>query len=658
MNKSKDKIKGPGKNHWLTISGGISFLIALFWATGGISAPVQAQQSGITPGNYDGFETGDWRNFRPRYVGDSDDFIRPRFDVRDEQPISGTYSLRWAGGEEKHEWLMLSNAFYFAKPMQISVNFRVDQESDLWSAGLYLMQDYDFFSGIRVQSNGIQMQVDASEWGNEPESDIKIIPGNVYQMQLELDERNRFKASILDSESGELIFEKSGISAINPVSLAIYVHTEAGSTDLLHFDDVRVNSAEYRVKSGTWTRAPIPNYVVLPRYPDVTQEEGNWVGGHSVMKTEDGRYLMWYRIRDNRQRGAGYGFAQSEDGLNWEKYENNPVFVADEQYASNEKISVLKIDGMYRAWYTVEDGGRWITLHTESEDGIHWKNHEHVIDDVLAKDAEVIYLDGKYYLYAIGPTYTDIAVYTSENGISWTYENEFNFGVHRHLAAYFEEKNSEFWLYPSAGGQGVSEAVSSDGVEFSSFLQTWSPPAVGLDDWHEAGITYLSFLRNEHGHIQNKKTLPVYYQARNTYENNIPGWLYHGGERVVLAGKFEGLYLDIPTWVKPDGSYQYEAFPFEVEKAQGLRIYTQEIARVEVAEWNPENQTMASGFIEPSSTTMVQWELRDTLPNTEFEVRINDGEILESGISDEDGYLLIRTVLNESDKYSFSLYQK
>lgn len=39
---------------------------------------------------------------------------------------------------------------------------------------------------------------------------------------------------------------------------------------------------------------------------------------------KDGRYLMWYRIRSNDERGVGYGFAESEDGLNWSKYEEPP----------------------------------------------------------------------------------------------------------------------------------------------------------------------------------------------------------------------------------------------------------------------------------------------------------------------------------------------
>ena len=66
-------------------------------ATGEAAVP---QDTGLHPTNADGFETGDWRNFRPHYVGESDDWIRPRFHVTAEAPIEGDYSLRWTGGED------------------------------------------------------------------------------------------------------------------------------------------------------------------------------------------------------------------------------------------------------------------------------------------------------------------------------------------------------------------------------------------------------------------------------------------------------------------------------------------------------------------------------------------------------------------------------
>lgn len=67
--------------------------------------------------------------------------------------------------------------------------------------------------------------------------------------------------------------------------------------------------------------------------------------------------------------------------------------------------------------------------------------------------------------------------------------------------------------------------------------------------------------------------MPVYYQARNTWDNNIPGWLFHGSERVVLAGHYNGIFPGVKTTVMPNGDYKYHKFPFEMARADGLDIY-------------------------------------------------------------------------------------
>lgn len=619
---------------------------------GYFSPETMARQLLIKPENFDGFETADWRKFRPNYIGSSTEFIRPRFEITDKAPISGNYSLAWSGGEQEHEWLMLSNAFYLARPFSVSVLFRAENQSDSWQAGLYLMQDYSFFSGIQIHSDAAALHIDAKEWDAENQEDLSLKADTVYELLVSLDSRNRITAAIIDQLSGDRLFEQSGISAVNPEAIALYVKTEADSHSRLYFDDVTVESGDYYVESGVWTRAPQPWFVALPRLPDVTQEEGNWVGGHSVMKTEEGDYLMWYRIRDNVQRGKGYGFARSSDGVNWVKHENNPVFVPDNRYASNEKITVLNIDGVFRGWYTVERDGLWITKHIESLDGINWTNDMPVIDDVMCKDADVIYLNGEYFLYCIGPNNTDISVYTSGNGLEWVLREVYEMGTHRHLAVYYERENSLFALYPTAGAKGVSYAVSVDGIQFEPFVQTWSPPPVGLDDWTEAGITYLSFLRNEHGHIQSEKNLPVYYQARNTYNNNIPGWLYHGGERVVLAGKFEGLYLNLPTRVMPSGSYQYSAFPFDSELVNGFSVFSDRISDLLIKSWESDMDPSVTGLLTSQSRTLIQFKIENLDPGKEYILELS-GDIQANSVVQDNGELILRTIIPQDGEYNF-----
>ena len=621
------------------------FLVYFLWFT-----PLGAQHSGLTPWDNDGFETGDWQNFRPNYIGNEHVFIRPRFDVTNENPLSGNYSLRWSGGDREHEWLMLSNAFQMNLPVTVSVTFRVDSdgaEDSQWSAGLWLMESHDLYSGLNVNNDSGTLIADGTTQTSDFVGAQQIVKGNEYRITIGLNSSGLLSGTITDLNSGHALWHQTGKTIINPGAIAMYVHTPAGSPAEIMFDDVEVGSGEYMVVSDEWTRAPMPNYVVLPRLPDVTQEEGNWVGGHSVMRTDDGSYHMWYRIRDNNVRGRGYGYATSTDGLNWEKYEGNPVFQKDpsKQYASNEKITVLKVDETFHGWYTVEDDGLWITNHITSKDGINWSGDQEVINDQMCKDADVIFLDDTFYLYCIGPTYTDIAVHTSANGVDWERKHVYEMGTHRHLAAYYDKKNQNFALYPTAGERGVSYAVSDDGIRFEPFVQTWSPSAVGLDDWERAGITYFSFLRDEHGHIEDGDVLPVYYQARNTYDNNIPGWLYHGGERVVLAGKYNGLYLNLPAIAQPDGSYHYKSFPYGAVKADGLELFASYQAEILITEWNPQERVIARGTLKADEISMIQVEAAGLTPGKSYDLII-EGERVTEGIADNDGTILVRSVIS------------
>jgi hypothetical protein len=73
-------IKNPGNTR------SILFLIVLLLFNYTVGA---SDRKGLVPVNTDGFETGDWRNFRPHYVGDAKDWIRPNFVINDSDPHSG-----------------------------------------------------------------------------------------------------------------------------------------------------------------------------------------------------------------------------------------------------------------------------------------------------------------------------------------------------------------------------------------------------------------------------------------------------------------------------------------------------------------------------------------------------------------------------------------
>ncbi len=616
---------------------------------------------GLSPSNYDGFETGDYRNFLAKYMGASKDWIRPRFSASDDAPIAGNYSLQWQGGEEEHEWLLVSNAFYLGRPFTASVQVRVDGPTDGdFSAGLMLLETYEKFSGIHVGPAAAGAHLDAADWTEPTLAPIDFVVGQVYTLTLRLDEQGTLRATVLDGETEAIVANIEGITTVAPTALALYVHTPENSEMTIHFDEVTVDAAPYRVQAETWTRASVPHYVMLPQKGDVAQSEGNWVGGHSMFREDDGSYTMFYRIRNSGERGAGYGLARSKDGLLWEKHADNPVFFPDpEVYSSNEKMSVLKVDGTYHGWYTVDVPGKgWFTGYCHSEDGINWTDEGHVLDDQFTKDPDVIYVDGIFYLYAISPTSTDFAVYTSEDGMNWQQRHIIEMGIHRHPAAYYDPETETFWLYAFGLHLGVHRAWSKDGITFSDFEPVWHEPAVGIDDWREGGVDYGVFLSDAHGHILDFNNRILYYQGRNNYDNNHPGWRYHGSERVLLAGWFSGLHRDVPAHVAPNRPYEYEVFPFGAARIDGLYAQTTSPGRIVVTRWTPDENIVAEGTLTGSRGMSWRIEVARGLAQNASYTLVIDGETGDTRRSGMFGDTVLRTTLPQDGANAFRIERR
>jgi hypothetical protein len=619
-----------------------------------------AQHSGITPENSDGFETGDWRSFRPHYIGESDEFIRPNFSINDTNPIYGNYSLQWQGNDDEHEWVKVSNAFYLERPTEVSIDIRMNAVSDDWSAGLYLMETYDRYAGVRIspEENGLNVVLKDLTGAT---ARVDSENGQILRLTVKQTGYDDVTAILSDAETGGILAELVGFSSVKPEALGIYVYTGAGSETVMDFDNILVESAPYRLKSGKWSRSP--HFVVLPQLPDVAEDQGNWVGAQSTLK-KDGEYLMWYRRRDNVDRGKGYGFARSSNGIDWEKYDGNPIFTYDdEQFSSAEKIHVLYVDGLYRAWYAVNAPGNWYTAYATSKDGKNWEKHGLVLDDTYTKDGDVIYHEGLYYLYAIKDN-DNIGIFTSGNGIDWDHRNTIPMGVHRHVAATYVKRTGEFHVYGTGGFAGVSQAVSKDGIDFGPFKQVMDASQVGLDDWADAGVTYLSFLTDEHGKIKDDRQMPIYYQARNTWDNNIPGWLFHGSERVVLAGHYEGIFPGVKTTVLPGGGYEYHSFPFEIPRAEGIEIHASQKMEVHLKSWQPGEEILGEGSLTVPPVyrghsgqvqTQVQWNLSNLDAGEYYELELDNQQVAREQADDQGRVLFTAITSGDSGDVLFRI---
>lgn len=89
-----------------------------------------------------------------------------------------------------------------------------------------------------------------------------------------------------------------------------------------------------------------------------------------------------------------------------------------------ERGWVMKVDGLYRMWYTGYNPDRQpLTMklgYATSEDGIHWKRHPDnpIFDDVWVEDMMVVRHDGTFFMFAEGAN-DQAQLLKSQSGLRW-----------------------------------------------------------------------------------------------------------------------------------------------------------------------------------------------------------------------------------------------
>ena len=151
------------------------------------------------------------------------------------------------------------------------------------------------------------------------------------------------------------------------------------------------------------------NPVLVPGTP------GSWdeleVDGPSVIK-ENGQYKMWYNAEHGDEDASSIGYATSIDGINWTKYEGNPLFEA----GGGGSPSVIKDGGIYKMWY----GGKNGMCYAISTDGINWTQYNG--NPVIEGDfgcPSVIKNGGIYEMWYECGEDNGICYATSIDGINW-----------------------------------------------------------------------------------------------------------------------------------------------------------------------------------------------------------------------------------------------
>ena len=110
-------------------------------------------------------------------------------------------------------------------------------------------------------------------------------------------------------------------------------------------------------------------------------ESGQWdsrITSISVLKDHKepvDKYKMWYVGGNQFIEGAGIGYATSPDGINWNRYENNPVLEPVEWWNTSgfSGICVIKDGSVYKLWYEGVDNQNTARIgYAASSDGINW----------------------------------------------------------------------------------------------------------------------------------------------------------------------------------------------------------------------------------------------------------------------------------------------
>lgn len=292
------------------------------------------------------------------------------------------------------------------------------------------------------------------------ENDTLVIRYRIHPWMSEVSDGMKLQILITD-ESGELINEniemsptddflekEIDLSACAGKSVNVHISAESGENtdgdwavikeakikDSTRYDDkLNFSLKNEKVIGNVNVGLEIVNNISSPIIENGNEDEWDCsdVLNPSVIKF-DGKYFNYY---------SGYngeiwqtGLAVSNDGVNWEKYENNPILTISDQGWDSQYIaangSAIVIDDMVYYYYqgSNEKGKAQIGLavsedgYTFEKKGICLKLSEDEWDNCGVADPYVIEFNGHYYMYYLGmnDVYVQrLGIAYSDDGINW-----------------------------------------------------------------------------------------------------------------------------------------------------------------------------------------------------------------------------------------------
>ncbi len=154
---------------------------------------------------------------------------------------------------------------------------------------------------------------------------------------------------------------------------------------------------------------------------------------------ENDTLFMIYRAEGKETGTGAFGLAWSKDGINFNRYGNNPIMKVEYEFEKHgcEDPRIIRANGQYYMYYVGNDSKRTagnICMAT-SKDLIHWEKHGEILQpsndwekmQIKAPAPVPQKIDGKYWMYYQGEKEawkTKMGLVYSEDLIHWTSVSE------------------------------------------------------------------------------------------------------------------------------------------------------------------------------------------------------------------------------------------
>ncbi len=240
----------------------------------------------------------------------------------------------------------------------------------------------------------------------------------------------------------------------------------------------------------TWGVPPSGNWTDYSGNPILSPSgsfyETHGVGQANVIFIND-IYKMWY-LGDAGGSNKYVMYAESMDGINWNRPVSGPVLSPGPPGSWDDLAvhpgAVIYDNGNYYMFYCgwSDPNGRWNVGYAESIDGINWNKHPSPVLmgtsgwEYQIGPSSAIKIDSTYYLYYYMRNSSNrrIGLATSTDRINWsrypgnpimTYDEPWEEGG-VHYPSVYKNGNQYVMIFMNAIATGFGKAISADGINW------------------------------------------------------------------------------------------------------------------------------------------------------------------------------------------------